>query len=99
MTKPLRSFSRLLLVKPFVNRGVLLLRLLARGNLRGRLQRFLLRLHVRLYLIQRIALSLSNPMHGEQMDLQVLLGLELLAAHVTRDVLGLHSVNVNNVLL
>jgi len=60
----------------------------------------LLRLHVRLHLmIERISFSLSDTMHGKQMNLQVLLGLELLAAHVTRDVFGLHSVNVNDVLL
>jgi len=59
-----------------------------------------LRLHMCLYLvIQRVSFSLSDAMHGKQVNLQVLLGLELLAAHVTRDVLSLHSVNVNNVLL
>lgn len=54
---------------------------------------------MRLHLIQGIALSLSDTVHGEQVDLQILLGLELLAAHVARDVLGLHGVNVDNVLL
>lgn len=54
---------------------------------------------MRLHLIQGIALSLSDTVHGKQVDLQILLGLELLAAHMARDVLGLHGVNVDNVLL
>lgn len=94
-----RSISgSLFVVGPSVRRGVLLLGRLARGDLRARLQRRL-RLHVRLHLVQGVALSLTDPVHGEQVDLQVLLGLKLLAAHVTRDVLGLHRVNVHDVLL
>jgi len=54
---------------------------------------------MRLRRIQGIALSFSNAMHGEQMDLQVLLRLELLVTHVARYVLGLHSVNIDDVLL
>lgn len=50
-------------------------------------------------MVERISLSLSDAVHGEQVNLQVLLGLELLAADVTRDVLGLHGVYVDDVLL
>lgn len=52
-----------------------------------------------LHLIQGIALPFSDAMHRKQVDLQVLLGLELLAAHITRDILGLHSMNIDNMLL
>lgn len=97
-----RSISgSLFVVGPSVRRGVLLLLgWLARGNLRSRLQScLLLRLHMRLHLIQGVALSFSDPVHREQVDLQVLLGLKLLVAHVARDVLGLYGMNVDNVLL
>lgn len=97
-----RSISgSLFVVGPSVRRGVLLLgRLARRGDLGGRLQGLLLlRLHMRLHLVQGVALSLPDAVHGEQVDLQVLLGLKLLVAHVARDVLGLHGVDVDDVLL
>lgn len=87
-----RSVSRTAARSPF-GRGLLLLGLLARGSLRG------LRLRHAHLMVQGVGLSLSDAVHGEQVNLQVLLGLELLAAHVTRDVLGLHGVHVNDVLL
>lgn len=105
ITSTIRVFrsipGSLLVVGPSIRRSVLLLGWLTRGNLRSRLQRWLLlRLHlVRLHLVQGVALSLSDSVHREQVDLQVLLGLKLLVAHVARDVLGLHGVNVDDVLL
>lgn len=59
----------LLVFRPSFRRGILLL-LLTRGNLRSRLQsRLLLRLHMCLHLIERITLSLSDTVHGKQMNL------------------------------
>lgn len=98
-TRPLRSISgSLLVLGPSIRSRILLLGLLACTSLRSRLQR-LLRLHMRLHLIQGIALSLSNAVHREQMYLQILLRLKLLVAHVTRDVLCLHGMDVDDVLL
>lgn len=51
------------------------------------------------HLIQGVAFSFSDAVHGKQVDLQVLLGFKLFVAHMTRDVLGLHGVNIDDVLL
>lgn len=51
------------------------------------------------HLVDRVALPLPYAVHAEQVDLEVLLGLELLGAQVAGYVLGLHRVDVNYVLL
>lgn len=81
----------LFIIRPSLRRRVLLLRLLAARDLGL--------LHLRLYLVQRITLPFPDPVHGQQVYLQVLLRLELLAAHVTGHVLRLHGVHVHDVLL
>lgn len=80
---------------------MLLRLLLTAGHLAARrlLLLLLLLLHLCLHLIQRVALPFPDTVHRQQMYLEVLFRLELLTAHVTRDVLRLNRVHVHYVLL
>lgn len=89
-----RPFVSIFLVGPALGRGVLLVQVDLSG-VGGVLQ--LLGERVR-RLIDRITLSLSDAVHRQEVDLKILLGLELLVANVTRYVLGLHGVHVDDVL-
>lgn len=88
----------LLLVVGAPSLGVMLLLLLV-GELRYVDLLMLLGLGVSLHLVDGIALALSDAVHRQQVYLQILLGLELLGADVTGDVLRLYCVHVDDVLL